>query len=140
VSGTPATAPLPTPYQQPPYYQPPAASYPYQPPAAGPSYGYDPVSGQLLSDKSKIVAGLLQLLPGVFCSLGGIGRLYAGHTALGIAQLAASFVAWTAAVCASFTFGLTLIFTVGAWLWFLIDGIVLLAGRPVDGQGRPLRT
>ena len=25
------------------------------------------------------------------------------------------------------------------WLWFVIDGIVMLAGRPVDGQGLPLR-
>jgi hypothetical protein len=25
------------------------------------------------------------------------------------------------------------------WLCFVIEGIVMLAGRPVDGQGRPLR-
>jgi len=27
-----------------------------------------------------------------------------------------------------------------AWLWFVVDGIVLLAGHPRDGQGRLLRT
>jgi hypothetical protein len=27
----------------------------------------------------------------------------------------------------------------GLWVWFVVDGIIMLAGRPVDGQGRPLR-
>ena len=75
IAGTPATAPLPVPYA----------------PAA--AYGYDP-SGQPLSDKSKIVAGLLQLLLGFFFALGGVGRLYAGHTGLGVAQLVTSVVGW----------------------------------------------
>ena len=51
----------------------------------------------------------------------GIGRLYAGHTGIGIAQLL-----------------LTVFFGIGV-IWAFIDGIVILAGRPTDGNGRPLR-
>ena len=91
------------------------------------------------SNKSKIVAGLLQILPGFVLGLGGIGRLYAGHTALGFIQLAATVVGWISFWCG---FALFLPFFVFAamWIWFVIDGIVLLAGRPVDGQGRLLRS
>jgi hypothetical protein len=79
-------------------------------------YGRDPVSGFPYSDRSKVVAGLLQLFLPI-----GIGRLYAGHTGIGIAQLV-----------------LTLFFGIGM-IWAFIDGIVILAGRPTDGRGRPLR-
>lgn len=124
VSGSPATAPFPTTSYQ---------------PQAGDVYGYDPVSGQPLSDKSKIIAGLLQLVPGFIFGLGGIGRLYAGHTSLGIAQLVATFVGWASFWC-GFVLAFPFFIFIGAWLWFVIDGIVLLAGRPVDGKGRLLRT
>jgi len=131
-------SPLPYPTTSFPYPpQPPVA---YGPPAgAYPGYGVDPVTGLPLSDKSKVAAGLLQLLPGFCLCLGGIGRLYAGHIGLGVAQLVASLVAWVAAVCGSWLF-FPLIATAGAWLWFIIDGIVLLAGRPRDGYGRLLRS
>lgn len=107
-------------------------------PSYGPSYGVDPATGLPLSDKSKLIAGLLQILPGFILGLGGIGRLYAGYTTLGIIQLVATVVGWVSFWCG---FLLVLPFVVfGAiWLWFIIDGIVLLAGRPVDPQGRLLR-
>jgi TM2 domain-containing membrane protein YozV len=91
------------------------------------------------SDKSKIVAGLLQIIPGFLMGLGGIGRLYAGHTMLGIVQLAATVLGWISFWCG---FALVLPFFVFAamWIWFVIDGVILLAGRPVDGQGRLLRS
>ena len=130
-------APLPVPY-------PPApASYPppmYQ--AAG--FGYDPVSGQPYSDKSKVIAGLLQLLPAIFFSLGGIGRLYAGNTTLGVLQIAATVVGWICFWCGIVANVLVLFLPLlvygGIWLWFVVDAIILFAGRPVDGQGRPLRS
>jgi TM2 domain-containing membrane protein YozV len=102
-------------------------------------YAVDPLTGQPFSDKSKIVAGLLQLLPGFLFALGGIGRLYAGNVALGVVQLVATVVGWVSFWCG---FALILPFFVyfAAWLWFVIDGIVLMAGQPVDGQGRPLRS
>ncbi|HTJ33239.1 MAG TPA: hypothetical protein VL738_08410 [Dactylosporangium sp.] len=99
---------------------------------------YDPLTGQPYSDKSKLVAGLLQLLPGLFV-IGGIGRLYAGNIALGVTQLVLSIViGWVAFICGFFLLFPFLI-SGGLWLWFVIDGVMMLAGRPVDGQGRPLR-
>jgi len=81
-------------------------------------YGIDPVSGMPFSDKSKMVAGLLQIFVGSF----GVGRFYTGHTGLAIAQIA---VTWL-------TCG------IGA-LWPLVDGIMMLMGKVPDAQGRPLR-
>ncbi|MEV4411363.1 hypothetical protein [Catellatospora sp. NPDC049609] len=98
----------------------------------------DPLTGAPLSDKSKLVAGLLQLLPGFLLGLGGIGRLYAGHTALGVVQLAATVVGWACFWCGFLLFFPFLIYG-AVWMWFVIDGIVLMAGRPVDAQGRLLR-
>ncbi|MDN5572301.1 MAG: TM2 domain-containing protein, partial [Propionibacteriaceae bacterium] len=82
-------------------------------------YGIDPTTGIPYSEKSKVVAGLLQIFLGTL----GIGRFYLGDIGLGIAQILVTFL----------TFGL------GA-IWPLIDGIVLLAGTPRDRNGRPLRS
>ncbi len=102
--------------------------------------GFDPMTGQPYSDKSKLAAGLLQLLPSLFFGLGGIGRLYAGNIALGVTQLVlAIVVAWPSLICGWALFFLPYLLAFGLWLWFVVDGIILLAGRPVDGQGRPLR-
>ncbi|MET8977833.1 TM2 domain-containing protein [Streptomyces sp. NPDC004539] len=96
---------------QPGGYAPPPGTYtgdPYAP------YGYD-AYGRPYSDKSKIVAGILQLFLGTF----GVGRFYVGHVGLGLAQL--------------FTCG-------GLGIWALIDGIILLTSdSTTDGQGRVLR-
>ncbi|MFG2039323.1 hypothetical protein [Dactylosporangium sp. NPDC048998] len=129
-------------YAQPGYAQPGYAQPGYAQPVGYPVAvaAYDPLTGQPYSDKSKLVAGLLQLLPALFLAIGGIGRLYAGNIALGVTQLILSFVVgWVSFVCAFLLFGLPFIITGGLWLWFVIDGIMMLAGRPVDGQGRPLR-
>lgn len=106
-------------YGQPQYGQPqygqPQYGYPVDPAAP---YGRHPQTGEILSDKSKLAAGLLQLLIPL-----GIGRMYMGYTGLGIAQL------------------LVTIFTCGiGGLWPFIDGIIILAGGNArDAQGRPLR-
>lgn len=84
-------------------------------------YGRHPVTGQPFSDKSKTVAGLLQLL-GLF-GIAGIGRIYLGHTGLGIAQL---LVGWV-------TCGL------GAVIWGVIDALLILTDKVGDPWGRPLR-
>jgi hypothetical protein len=78
-------------------------------------WGREPMSGQPYSDRSKVIAGLLQL----FFPL-GVGRLYAGNMQIGVAQLLLSFIG------------------IGV-IWAFIDGIVILAGRPTDSRGRPLR-
>jgi TM2 domain-containing membrane protein YozV len=80
-------------------------------------FGREPGTGLPYSDKSKVTAGILQLFLGAV----GAGRFYTGHTEIAIAQLIVTIV----------TFGL------GA-VWGLADGIVLLAGRNTDPQGRPL--
>jgi TM2 domain-containing membrane protein YozV len=99
---------------------------------------FDPASGLPYSDKSRIAAGLLQLLPAFVMAIGGVGRLYAGHTALGAVQLVASIFAWIMLICL-FWLIIPIFIFIGMWLWAVIDGVVMLVGRPVDGYGRPLR-
>ncbi len=121
----------PQPPQQPGYpppYPPPQGQYP---PQAGPyppvyvdpaaPFGRHPLTGEPLSDKSKIVAGLLQLL-GLF-GLVGIGRIYLGYTGLGVAQLIVGIV-----TC-----------FIGAVIWGIIDAILILTDKVRDPEGRPLR-
>jgi len=91
---------------------------PYAPQALAP-FGVDPLTGLPYSDKSKLVAGLLQIFLGGL----GIGRFYLGNVGMAIAQIVVVLI----------TFGL-------GYLWPLIDGIVLLAGQPRDRAGRPLRS
>lgn len=110
------------PYPPPPgQYPPPPGMYPpvYQDPSA--PYGRHPLTGEPLSDKSKVVAGLLQLL-GLF-GIVGIGRIYLGYTGLGIAQLVVGVV----------TCG------IGAIIWGIIDAVLLLTDKVRDPEGRPLR-
>lgn len=96
-------------------FGPPPMGAPYGMQQAGPA-GIDPMTGQPLSDKSKMVAGLLQILVPI-----GIGRFYTGHIGIGIAQLL------TAVFCG-----------VGA-IWCIIDGVMMLTGKVPDAQGRALR-
>lgn len=88
------------------------------PMVGGAPYGIDPVTGLPFSDKSKMLAGMLQIFLGGFA----VGRFYTGHTGIAIAQIA---VTWL-------TCGL------GA-IWPLVDGIMMLTGKVPDAQGRPLR-
>ena len=78
----------------------------------------EPLPETALSDKSRIVAGLLQICFGPF----GVGRFYLGYTGLGFAQIA---VTWL-------TCG------VGA-MWPFVDGVLMLAGSVRDAEGRRLR-
>lgn len=105
-------------------YPPPPAGYPPYPPAfVDPSapFGRHPVTGEPLSDKSKVVAGLLQLV-GLFGFV-GLGRIYLGQTGLGIAQLIVGL-----ATC-----------TIGAIIWGLVDAILIFTDKVRDPYGRPLR-
>lgn len=112
------SAPPVQPYGQGSYGQPTAPGYPQAGPGypvmPGTQYGVDQF-GRPYSDKSKIVAGILQLF------LGGVGagRWYTGHYGIAVAQL--------------ITCG-------GLGIWALIDGIILLVTDATDAQGRPLRS
>lgn len=115
-------APAPQPPGYPAGYPPPYPQYSapgaYYDPAA--PFGRHPVSGQPFSDKSKTIAGLLQLLS--LLGIGGIGRFYIGDIGMGVAQL---LVGW-------FTCGVGLI-------WSIVDAILILTDKVHDPQGRPLR-
>ncbi len=116
--GEQAPPPYGQPYAQPSGYPPPpAGAVPYGA-SPGAPYGVHPVTGIPYSDKSKLVAGLLQILIPL-----GIGRFYIGDTKTGVWQLVV-----TVLTCG-----------IGA-LWPFIDGIIMLATDSVDAQGRPLRS
>jgi TM2 domain-containing membrane protein YozV len=114
------------PYGQQPYADPNQQMVPYQQQAypggyqqpAG--YGQPQVDalGRPLSDKSKVVAGILGIALGGF----GAGRFYTGHTGTAVAQLLVTL----------FTCGL-------GHFWGLIDGIMILVNGGTDAQGRVLR-
>jgi TM2 domain-containing membrane protein YozV len=133
-SSSEGTTPPPPPGQYPPppgqsetppgQYGTPPGQYP--PPATGQydqmaPFGRHPMTGEPFSDKSKIVAGLLQLI-GLF-GLVGIGRIYMGDTKLGVIQLVVGLV----------TCG------IGAVIWGIVDAILILTDKVRDPQGRPLR-
>lgn len=101
-------------YPPPPQY---GAQYGGYPPPYPGQFGVDPW-GRPLSDKSKMVAGLLQIFLGTF----GIGRFYLGYNGIAVAQLAVSLL----------TCG------IGA-IWPFVDGILILLGKVQDPSGRPLR-
>ena len=123
--------PYPPPYQA---YPPPYQQYPppYPPPGFYPDpaapYGRHPGTGEPLSDKSKVVAGLLQLqgLVGVL----GIGRIYLGYTTLGIIQLVGGLV------FGLITCGIGFIVPV---IWGIVDAVLILTDKGRDAAGRPLR-
>lgn len=132
-------------YQPAPQYPPvqyPAAQYPgpqYGQPAYGvpgigydPSapYGRDPFSGEPLSDKSKVAAGLLQLFVGGF----GVGRFYLGHNGIAVAQLVTLILGWILTVVL-----IGWLVLLGLGVWVLIDGIMILSGGVRDSRGFKLR-
>lgn len=120
----PAYPPPPPPaYEPPPAYPPPPAGY-----GVPPGYGFDPVTGEPLSDKSKVIAGLLQLL-GLVGVL-GVGRMYMGQIAFGLAQL----LGCIAVMVVTCGFGAVL-----PVVWGIVDTIILLTGSPRDQYGRLLR-
>ncbi|GAA4694344.1 TM2 domain-containing protein [Nocardioides conyzicola] len=129
-------APTPPPYGQAPPpqpgYAPPQPGYPQpQPGYAQPGYpaaaygasaqapyGVDPKTGMPFSDKSKLVAGLLQIFLGGF----GVGRFYLGDNKTAVWQIVV-----TVLTCG-----------IGS-IWGLIDGIMILATDSKDINGLPLR-
>ncbi len=106
-------------------FPPPADPYLYPPPGAyydpAAPYGRHPVTGEPFSEKSRILAGLLQLL-GLFGFV-GFGRMYIGQVGFGIAQLVVGLI----------TCGL------GAVIWGIVDAVLIFSGSVRDNQNRPLR-
>ncbi|KAA1426329.1 hypothetical protein F0U47_14970 [Nocardioides antri] len=136
------------PYQPPPApYQPAAPGQGYQPygtpqpvpggfalPGAKVPGQMDPESGLPFSDKERLTAGLLQLIPSMM-GIPGIGRLYTGHTAIGLIQLIGAVSGW---VFTCILIGL--LWAIPLWIWGVVDGILMLTNkRFTDAQGRVLR-
>ncbi|WP_424216455.1 TM2 domain-containing protein (plasmid) [Streptomyces sp. BI20] len=102
------------PYGQAPYGQQPGQMQPYGASPYGQSAAQTPPAPEV-SDKSKVVAGVLQFFLGCF----GAGRFYTGHTGMAIAQL--------------LTCG-------GVGVWALVDSIMFFVSNDrTDAKGRPLR-
>ena len=120
------------PGQYPPGLYPPPLYPPGQYPPAGfdpaAPFGRHPLTGEPFSDKSKVVAGLLQLLGLV--GVVGIGRIYLGYTTLGITQLIGGVVLGIV------TCGIGFIVPV---IWGIIDATLILTDKVRDPAGRPLR-
>lgn len=93
-----------------------AGGYQQQPPP-GYQQQYDQY-GRPLSDKSKVVAGVLGIALGGF----GAGRFYTGHTSIAVGQLVVTLL----------TCGL-------GHFWGLVDGIMILVNGGTDAEGRVLR-
>jgi TM2 domain-containing membrane protein YozV len=108
-------------YPPPGNYPPPPGNYP--PPYYDPSapYGRHPITGEPYSDKSKVVAGLLQLVG--LLGIVGIGRMYLGQVGLGVAQLVVGLV----------TCG------IGAVIWGIVDAVLIFTDKVRDPNGLPLR-
>ena len=91
-------------------------------------YGRHPFTGEPLSDKSKVVAGLLQLLG--LAGVLGVGRIYLGQTGFGVGQLVGCLV--FGLVTCGFGFIVPVI-------WAIVDAVLILTDKVRDQQGRPLR-
>lgn len=97
----------------------------------------DPQTGEPLSDRNSLTAGLLQIFLGAF----GAGRLYTGHVALALLQMATGFFLVMFTMCAGLGFGEDSIMAM-MWVavaWPVIDGIVFLGWGGRDGKGHKLR-
>jgi len=95
-----------------------------------------PYTGEPLSDRSSLTAGLLQLFLGAF----GAGRLYTGHVAIALLQMSTTWFLFAFTLCAGLGLESPILslFWVGL-AWPVIDGIVFLGYGGKDSKGRRLR-
>ena len=83
--------------------------------------------------KSKMAAGLL----GIFLGQFGVHNFYLGFTGKAVAQLVMSLVGW---FLSPFTCFITALAPLGASIWGLIEGIMILTGSlNKDAKGFPLQ-
>ena len=107
----------------------PRGPYGYPVQDAGAPYGRDPFTGQPLSDKQKLVAGLLQIFLGTL----GVGRFYSGHTSIAVTPLVLAVVGSSPRSC--------------SWVRAhlrrrgvdVLDGVLLIATDSTDSRGLKLR-
>lgn len=102
----------------------------YPAPAVDAPFGRDPMTGEPLSDKSKVTAGVLQIFLGGF----GAGRFYIGSNGVAVSQLVLLVLGWVTAVL-----GVGVLVLMGLGVWVIVDGIMMLVGNVRDSSGRRLR-
>lgn len=117
------------PYGQQPYGQPMYATGGFGGDPSAP-YGRDPFTGEPLSDKSKVAAGLLQLFLGGF----GAGRFYIGSNGIAVAQLITLILGWLLAIIL-----IGYLILLGLGIWVIVDAIMIFTGSVRDSRGLKLR-
>ncbi len=93
-------------------------------------YGRDPLTGEPLSDKSAITAGLLQFFLGGL----GVGRFYIGSTNIGAIQLGLTILG----IITSWLI-VGIFICVGVGIWALVDAVMMFTRSIPDQYGRKLR-
>jgi TM2 domain-containing membrane protein YozV len=102
-----------------------AAGTPFGASAPPPGWTAPPPVAVPRGAKSKLVAALLGIFVGAF----GVHRFYLGYNTIGAIQLVLGLLG-------ILTCGIT---TIGAGIWGLIEGILILTGNiDRDAQGQPL--
>ncbi len=96
----------------------------------GAPFGRDAFTGEPLSDKSKVAAGLLQLFLGGF----GVGRFYIGSNGIAAAQLCTLIVGWLLALVL-----IGYLILLGLMVWVIVDAIMIFTGGVRDSRGLKLR-
>lgn len=87
----------------------------------------------MVSDKSKVTAGILGLLLGAF----GVHNFYLGYTTKAVIQVVVTSVSLLLTCC---TFGISGFVAVGIEIWGIVEGIMILCGSiSTDAQGRKLK-
>lgn len=115
-------------------------SMPYNPTAPDPTapHGRAPVTGEPLSDKTEIAAGLMQIFLGQW----GVGRFYLGDSMQVLIHIGLWVISFSLILCGIAYSPLAivgLLVFLGNLGWALVDGIMILSGKVRDGQGRKLR-
>ncbi|CDO32365.1 TM2 domain-containing protein [Mycolicibacterium vulneris] len=111
------------------------AGYPGQPYGAYPAdpsapFGRDPYTGEPLSDKQAMTAGLLQFFLGAF----GVGRFYIGYTNIGAIQLGLTILG----ILTSWLI-VGVFICLGVGIWALVDSVRMFTRSLPDQDGRKLR-
>jgi hypothetical protein len=97
-------------------------------PVFGPVYAPPPSLLDRESDKSRLVAGMLELLVPI-----GAGRFYLGHQTMGASQATCAMFAWLFLGQGLWAMGAALL------VWSFVDAVVLLTFGGTDSHGRKLR-
>src|SRR5690348_15839502 len=91
----------------------PVSGQPYALAQQSAPFGVDPLTGRPLSDKSRVVAGLLQ----IFLSGFAAGRFYIGHTGLAVGHLAVGWGVFWLMFCLGFLLYLPFLICWVGFMW-----------------------